>query len=71
MIHVDAQHFAEVEREVLAVAFRVFLRAGIAHPDIKKAVGPKSDPAAGMILRRGAGFPDQPRRFARVRAKIG
>src|SRR5205823_854778 len=35
VIHVNAQNFAEMCGQVLAVALRVLLRAGVAHPDVE------------------------------------
>ena len=71
MLHVDAQNFAEMRRQILAVALRVLLRTGVAHRDVEKSVGTESDAAAAVVLRYAHGLPQTPRRLAGVTAQIG
>src|SRR5437867_7975316 len=70
MVHVKAQDFAEMGRQVLAVALRILLRAGVAHPDVEESVRAKLNAAAAVVLRHAHDLPQTPRRPLRVGAKI-
>src|SRR5262249_11990100 len=59
MIDVDAEHFAQWRSQVLGVALRITLRAGVAHPDVKKTVGPEGDAAAGVHISRARKLDDR------------
>src|SRR5207249_3814242 len=52
MIDVDAQHLSQEQCWILAMALRIFLRAGITHADIEVTVRPKLQSTAVMDIGR-------------------
>src|SRR5207244_10891018 len=51
-VHVDPQDLAEQRLEVLSVALRIALAAAIAQADVEKTVGPESELAAIVVVKR-------------------
>jgi hypothetical protein len=46
-----------VRAQILAVALRILLRAGVAHRDVEKSIRAETDAAATVILRRARDLP--------------
>ena len=70
VVHVNAQDFAKMRGQILAVALRILLRAGIAHRNVKEPIGAEPNAAAAVILGRARDLPQPPRRQAGVGAQI-
>ena len=49
-LDIEAQHFTEQQFQILTVALGIALGAGIAHAEIEKAIRPKQDASAVVVL---------------------
>src|SRR5688572_28275479 len=61
VVHVYAQDLAKVCGQILAVALRVLLWAGIAHRDVQETIRAEPDAPAAMILGCARDFPQAAR----------
>src|SRR5262245_7675362 len=70
VVHVDPQDLREVRGQILPVALRVLLRAGIAHRDVEVTIRTELNAAATMVLSGAHDLPQPARRLAGVGVKI-